>query len=179
MAQEQPLLGAGDAHVGQAALLLHQLVVVGRARQREDVFLHARQEHVVEFQTLGRVQRHQRHAAAALIETVRVGHQSDVLQKIRKSALGIEPFEFGHSALQLADVLDAHGVFVALDGLQRAHIARLVDHEFEEFRRGLFVERLGKVDHQLGELADELLRPGGKGRVFHVQYRGHQRHFGA
>ena len=114
-----------------------------------------------------------------LIETVRVGHQSDVFQKIRKSALGIEPFEFGHSALQLADVLDARGVFVALDGLQRAHIARLVDHEFEEFRRGLFVERLGQVDHQLGELANELLRPGGKGRVFHVQYRGHQRHLDA
>ena len=68
--QVQPVHGARDAHVGQAPLLLHVLLVE-RALVREDALLHAGDEHHRELEALGVVQRHQRDERARVGDTRR------------------------------------------------------------------------------------------------------------
>src|SRR5690606_20299976 len=64
--QPQPLLGPGNAHVEQAALLVQAaLVNAGLVRQR--ALGHADHEHAAELQALGRVHAHQPHLVAALV----------------------------------------------------------------------------------------------------------------
>ena len=177
VAEEQPPLCPGDAHVGQPALLLHQVVVEHGPGQREHALLHAGQEHVVELQALCGVQRHQRHRAAGLVHGVQVGDQRHVLQEIAEPALRVQLLEFGDRALQLLYVLDAALVLLALGGLQRRDVAGALDQRLHELRQLLFVHQLRQVDHQRGEFAQQLLGTRRQGRVFIVQHRGHQRHF--
>ena len=57
--QVQPLLGPGDADIGQAALLLELVGVAERAQMGEDAVLHAEQEDDRVLEALGRVQGHE------------------------------------------------------------------------------------------------------------------------
>ena len=72
---EQALLGARDADIAQAALLLHLRLVHEAARGRENALFQTGHEHIGEFQALGGVQRHQRHIAALVLLLVKVSHQ--------------------------------------------------------------------------------------------------------
>ena len=81
----QPLLGPGDADVGQPALLLQLARVAERAQVREDAVLQAGQEDDRELQALGGVQRHQRDHAGVVAgdrDLVGVGHQRDLLEEV-------------------------------------------------------------------------------------------------
>ena len=59
MGEEQPLLGTGDAHIAEAALLLHRGRILQGAVAGEQALLHAHQEHHGELQALAGVQGHQ------------------------------------------------------------------------------------------------------------------------
>ena len=75
-------LRARQADVGEPALLLQarRAALVQAALVGEQPLLPARQEHDVELQPLGRVQRHQRDALVAVVR-VDVHDQRDVLQE--------------------------------------------------------------------------------------------------
>ena len=80
----QPLLGAGDAHIGKSAFLLQFGGVLHRTRMRERALFHAGQEHHRVFEALGRVQGHQRHFAGILRlagQLVGIGHERGGLQE--------------------------------------------------------------------------------------------------
>ncbi len=107
MGQEQLLLGAGDADVREAPLLLELDRFGERPAVREDAFFHADEEHGGELETLGRVERHQ-HDAVVVVEVVGVGDQCHLLEEL------VEAGELACRADQLAEVLDPPG------GLDRA-----------------------------------------------------------
>jgi hypothetical protein len=119
---------AGQADMGEATLFLEAgaALFVERALARKQAFLPAGQEHVVEFEPLGRMQRHQRHRffrGAA----VAVHHQRDVLEKpCRFSNSSIERT----SSFRLSSRPGGVGRAVLLPHLG---VAALVEHDFGEF----------------------------------------------
>ena len=83
----EPLLGAGDADVGEAALLLELGLVAQRALVGEDAVLEAGEEDDGELQALGGVQRHQGHHAGVVAvrcvgDLVGVGDEGDPLEEV-------------------------------------------------------------------------------------------------
>jgi len=64
------VLGAGEAHVAQAALLLDAAGLLVGARQREEPVLEARQHDHRPLQSLGGVERHQRDAVHGTLDLV-------------------------------------------------------------------------------------------------------------
>ena len=174
MRQKQALLCARNAHVSQPAFLLQRGFIEQRSGQREYALLHAHQKYRVEFQTLGRVQRHQRHRAAGLIHIIDIRNQRHVFQKFRKSGFGIQLLIFAHRAFQFADIFDARLVFLGLARLQRAHIAGLFDQFFHEIRKRFIVHRFGQRYHQIRKRADLLHRARGKAGIRRGKRRRHQ-----
>ncbi len=77
----EPLARAGDAHVGAAGAPPRAPLVEHRVRVREEPVLHAEHEHDRELEALGRVQRHQRDRAFALLERVEVASQRHPLEE--------------------------------------------------------------------------------------------------
>ena len=102
----QPVHRARDAHVGEAALLLHVLLVQ-RALVREHALLHAGDEHHRELEALGVVQRHQREQRAGVGERVAVAVQRDLLQEAVEAGLVGALVVLGGHADELLDVLEA------------------------------------------------------------------------
>jgi hypothetical protein len=78
---EQFFAGAGDADVGEAALLFQPAFVVDRTLAGEQAFFHADQEHHRKLQALGRVQCHQLHAVVPRLALVFAGFQRGVREK--------------------------------------------------------------------------------------------------
>ena len=74
--------GAGNAHIGQSALLLQLLLAVHSLAAGEDTLLHTGDKHHREFQALGGVQGHQHHRVLIVVIGVNVGHQRHILQKV-------------------------------------------------------------------------------------------------
>ena len=75
-------LGARDADVEEPALLLEQRGIVVRLREREQTVLETADEHDRELQSLGVVQRHERHGVGVGIERVELGDQRGALQEV-------------------------------------------------------------------------------------------------
>ncbi len=96
------------------------------ALARKQAFLPAGQEHIVEFESLGRMQRHQRHRVV-LGAALAVHHQRDVLEK------ALQVFEFLHRAHQLFEVFEAPGGIGGAILLPHLGIAALVEHDLGEF----------------------------------------------
>ena len=115
--------------MGEAALFLEAgaALFVERALARKQAFLPAGQEHVVEFEPLGRMQRHQRHRFV-FGAAVAVHHQRDVLEKT------LQVLELLHRAHEFLQVIQpARGVGRAVL-LPHLGIAALVEHDFGELR---------------------------------------------
>jgi hypothetical protein len=92
---------------------------------REEALLPARQEHDVELQPLGRVQRHQRDALAAILR-IGVHDQRHVLQE------ALQRVELVHEADQLLQVLQPRVRLRALVVLPHLRVARLVEDQLGE-----------------------------------------------
>ena len=119
--------GAGQADMGEAPLLFQSgaALFVERALARKQAFLPAGQEHVVEFETLRRMQRHQRHGVVLGV-AVTVHHQRDVFEE------ALQVLEFLHRAHQLLEVLEPSGGVGGTVLLPHLGIAALVEHDFGE-----------------------------------------------
>ena len=113
--------------MGEAALLLEAgaALVVERALVRKQAFLPAGQEHGVEFEALGRVQRHDvdRVGVGALLV---VHHQRDVLEK------ALQVLELLHGAHQLLEVLEPAGGVGGAVLLPHLGVAGFVEHDLGE-----------------------------------------------
>ena len=75
------LLGPGNPHIGQPALLLHLCRVVDRLHSWEDALLHANEEDVAKLQALGRVHGHEHHTVLVGVKVVDIGIEGNLLQK--------------------------------------------------------------------------------------------------
>ena len=85
MGDGQALLGAGDGHVAQPPFFLHFLRVADGAHSGEQPVLKANEEHMGEFQSLGRVHGHHHHGVVVFVVLLQIGIQGDFFQKSRQS----------------------------------------------------------------------------------------------
>ena len=85
MGDGQALLGSCDGHVAQPPLLLHFLRVADGAHSGEQPVLKANEEHMGEFQSLGRVHGHHHHGVVVFVVLLQIGIQGDFFQKSRQS----------------------------------------------------------------------------------------------
>ena len=110
--------------MGEAALLLEAgaALVVERALVREQAFLPAGQEHGVELEPLGGMQRHDRDGVAAFA-LVGVHHQRDVLEE------ALQVLELLHRADELLQVFQPAGGVGAAVLLPHLGVAELVEHD--------------------------------------------------
>ena len=130
--------------MGEAPLFLEAgaALFVERALARKQAFLPARQEHVVEFEPLGRMQRHQRHRFV-LGAAVAVHHQRDVFEE------PLQVLELLHRAHQLLQVFQPAGGVGRAVLLPHLGIAALVEHDFGQLRmRGHLALRAPAVELQ-------------------------------
>ena len=105
--------GAGDADVQEPSFLLDLLQRTRRRAVRDEVFLHADEEHDGELEPLGVVQRHERHGLlrhVALIDrldraVVDARHQGRLVQKLADGPARLL-LPFGDGGDEFAQVLD-------------------------------------------------------------------------
>ena len=119
-----------QADIGQPPFLLQPLgaFLVHRALRGEQPFLPAGQEHGVEFQPLGRVQRHQVDAVAGVAVLFQLHHQAETCSRnaASDSYCSIERT----SSFRLSSRPGASGRFVAL---QHVGVAAFVQHDLGQF----------------------------------------------
>ena len=103
----QPLLRARHPDVAEAALLL-DVVLLDRARVREDPLLHPEHEDGAELEPLRVVERHQRDlaGAVAVAQRVLVRVERDLLQERRERRLVGRGLVLARDADELLEVLD-------------------------------------------------------------------------
>ena len=113
--------------MGEAALLFEAgaALVVERALVREQAFLPAGQEHGVEFQPLGGMQRHDGDGVG-IGAAVGVHHQRDVLEE------ALQVLELLHRADQLLEVFQAAGGVGGAVLLPHLGVAGFVEHDLGE-----------------------------------------------
>ena len=114
--------------MGEATLFFQTgaALFVERALAWKQAFFPARQEHVVEFQPLGRMQRHQRHGFVRGA-AVAVHHQRDMLEE------ALQVLELLHRTHQLLEVIEPAGGVGGAVLLPHLGIAALVEHDFGQF----------------------------------------------
>ena len=133
---------AGDRDVSEAPLFLEtgQPALVKRALRGEHTVFPADQEHVVEFQPLGGVDRHDCHFFGVVAGVV-VHHQADVFEKIA------ERFVVIHRARQFGQVFQPPGRLGAFFGLQRSGVAAFVQDRADQFGRAGLAHELAPTRH--------------------------------
>ena len=118
---------AREPDMGEAALLFEPgaALIVERALVRQQAFLPAGQEHGVELEPLGGMQRHDRDRFGALA-AVGVHHQRDVLEE------AAEVLELLHRAHELLQVFEPAGGVGRAVLLPHLGVAGLVEHDLGE-----------------------------------------------
>ena len=81
MADGERLLGPGDGHIAQPPLFFHLFPIANGAHAGEQAVFKAHQEHMGEFQTLGRVHGHHDHRIVPLVVLLNVGIEGDFFQE--------------------------------------------------------------------------------------------------
>ena len=146
-------LGAGQADIGEAALLLQPgaAALVERALVREQAFLPAGQEHGLELQPLGRMQRHD-------VDGVELGvllgvhDQRDMLEE------GAQRLVFLHRADQLLQVFEPAGRFGRAVVLPHLGVAALLQDDLGELGVRLGLEQALPAREIGGDLAQRRAR---------------------
>ena len=180
--EDQALLGAREADVEQAPLLLDAALAFALrfhhgARVRQELLLDAGDEHDLVLEALGRVQRHHRDLVAAVLEVVGVADERDLLQEPAQRARrrrgrgqcgqrGLAALDHAGRALaieflgvraQLVDVglaIDARGILhLAHPGIVIDLVEHLVDRQ-----RGFLVGEQREARHELGEVLQRRAR---------------------
>ena len=172
MRDEQAPHGAGDADVGEAALLLHLVGLGERPVVREDALLDADDEHRRELEALGRVQRHQHDLVVVRRELVGVGDQRDLLEEL------VEHGELASRPDQLAEVLDPPVGLDRVLGFELGEVAGLVDRRLQQVAGpdALGPDHRAEPVEQVDERGDAALgRPGDAGLLGPAQ-RLEERH---
>ena len=174
MREEQLPLGARDAHVEQASLLLEQRRVIERLGQREQPVLEPRDEHDGKLEPLGVVQRHQRDRVGVGAQHVELRHEHRLLEEVierRQSHLALfVGHEFRRAGDQLAHVVQPVRRLRAL-GAKIFVVAEGIDHLAKQFVHGGLARRLTKGADHRGELGQR----GAGGRADRAEQLGARR----
>ena len=88
--QVEALAGSRQAHVGEAALLLHLARIVERPCVREDALLEAADEDDLELEALGGVERDERDLVRVAGVGVLVGHEGGLLEEPVEGVRGLQ-----------------------------------------------------------------------------------------
>ncbi len=144
MGDEQPLAGARHAHVEQPPLLLERRLlaavnhVVQRPSVRQQVLLHAHDEHSVELQSLRRVQGHERDGLRLRVPPVHVADQRRLLQEPHQVAVRVLPVVLPRVAQQhVHHFLDV----LAFLGRVALQVFRQLQHFLEQVPDAVRLER--------------------------------------
>ena len=157
----EALLGAGDAHVGEAALLLHLVGVVEGAVVGKDALLHPRDEDDGKFQPLGLVEGDEGDGVRFFAEIVGVGDEGDLLEEGGQSLRRVHPRKLLGDAAELHDVLDALLAHI----VAREKIVAVAGHledEGHELGGGDAPALLGEGVDELAEAGQRLHRTRGE-----------------
>ena len=123
--QEEPLLGAGDADVGEAALLLELLLVVERPAVREEALLQPGDEDDRELEALRRVERDQGDGVGVALVRVLVGDERRLLEQPVERVVRCQIVVPGRDRAQLEQVRPAFLAILGAVGEHRAIAGRL------------------------------------------------------
>ena len=155
------MLCAGDAHIAQAALLFHALVVHQAAGGREDALLQAHHEHIGELKTLGGMQCHQGHIPAAhILRLVKVSDEGHVFEVVLQRGVFGGLAVFLHRTQELLDVLHAAAGFVGILFLVLLHQAGFLHQHGHKFAHGHGFLHGHEHGHEHEELGDALAGAG-------------------
>ena len=165
------LLGTGYRHIQQAALLLQLPHRGSRNRTRENVLLQTHHENRGKFQTLRRMNRHQRNPRLILLAvTVGIRQQRHILQEIRQECL-IHPallLALSHKGLHTAQELLQVLLSCQVVGILALHDiladSRLLD---DGIAQGIHIKRMRAVDERTDQQSEILQLC--QGTLVHVQ----------
>ena len=150
-----PLARPRQADIGQPPLLLEpgQALVVERALVGEQAFLPARQEHGVELQSLGGMQRHDAHH----VGVAAVGHVGQQRHVLEESGQGVELLQ---RVGQLLEVFQPALGFGRAVEAQHVGVAQLVEDGLDHLDMVHAVEHGAPAVEAADEVAQRLARPG-------------------
>ena len=150
----QPLARARDADVEQAALLSRAARLSRAHLVRQQVLLHARDEHGVVLEPLRGVQGHERHGAARVIEVVSRGDERHLGEEVDEAALRVVLLKLAGHRHELLHVLGARFVLRVAAAAQQLEVLRLLEDSREDVRHQAGVERLARRVEDRGEVDD-------------------------
>ena len=129
--QRERLPRPGHPHVNETPFLLDSFFFGDGPAVRTDAFFHAREEHVVEFQTLGVVQGDESHAGLAF-KLIRVTYERRGIEEIGEGLPGFHAF--GDGTRKLFEVFQPCDIFRSVAVLKHGHIAGFLKYGMKESR---------------------------------------------
>ena len=159
VAQIQHVLRPRDPDIAQPPLLLQLVFVAHAALVREDPLLHPHHEHQRKLQTLGRVQRHQRHLAVQVLGLVNVRDQRDVLQEPPQARILLRLLEPLRKRHELHQVLSLGGVLSGAGGLQGPQVAAVLSDRPAQLGQRQALRLLPQLLHHVIEVRHRVPRP--------------------
>jgi len=153
----QLLLGAGNRHVAQTALLLHFVSLADAAHTGENAVLHAHKEHGGELEPLGAVDGHHGHGGLGLVHLVKLGVKGGLLQKAVEAGLSRALHVGEDVTFKLLHVFGAGAVFLSVGGAEHGHVAAFFHHRVVKHVQ----RKLLHLPLQLGYHVHKGLEPGG------------------
>ena len=134
----EPLPGAGDGHVGQAAFFCEFCGFPEGSLVREGSVLHASDKDDRKFETFGRVNSHQGDLAGALFfagHLVGVRDQGNAFQESGEGSAVVSRCRVvaGHR-MQFGEIFDSRGVLRVIRASQFREVSRTVENFFEDLR---------------------------------------------
>ena len=148
-------LGPGDAHIGEASLLFEPgaATFIQRTLVGEQSLLPPRQEDRIEFETLGRMQRHDRHARARVL-VIDIHHQRNMFEEPAKIG------ELLHGAHKLLQVLEPPGRIGRSILLPHVRVAGFLENGLGKLRMFHRVQQRGPAREIADQRAQDLARLG-------------------
>ncbi len=148
MSYKKFLFGSCYRDIGKAALLLQLRRLVKAHVAWENIILRCHDKYRPEFQTLGAVHGHKRHAVCFGVVAVKVGHQRHLLQKIGQRCLGIFLQQLHGIGFQLVYIFHTCRSLVALR-FQHLNIAALLRHRFDKLVKPRVIRKLLQLVEQI------------------------------
>ena len=160
--QEKTRLRTRNTDVAQPTLLLHAVLIHEAAAGRKDALLHARDEHVREFQALRTMQRHQRDILLFVLRLIQLRHKRDIFQIFLQRSVFRLLCELVHRAQEFLNILCAAARLVGILLLilcQQSGLLHQLTHELIE-RHGFLHSHKGR--HHGEEVCHTFTRTGRK-----------------
>ena len=158
IAQKELFLCTGNANITQAAFFFHFFLIHQRPRTWENTFLHAGQKDDREFQTLRRMQCHQRNSVLTQLGIVNIRHQRHMPQEIFQIILFFRLGKFLPDRHQFHQVVNAALRLRCMLIPQFFHITGLIQHLFDQFLYRQVISLIHQIKNdsrQFIQLADE------------------------